>query len=92
MVLCDLRMPGMGGAELHARLVVEAPSILERLVLVSGDVVSPAAAAFVESSKCRLLEKPFELKTLGALAEEMLGNHLARGGSSERETQGDSVA
>jgi DNA-binding NtrC family response regulator len=92
MVVCDLRMPGMGGVELHARLKVEAPHILDRLVVVSGDVVSPAAAAFVASSKCRLLEKPFELKALAVVAEELLAAQLSGVPSVQGETPGGSTA
>jgi PAS domain S-box-containing protein len=84
LVLCDLRMPGMGGAELHAHLEREQPAMLKRLVFTSGDTVSVEAAAFVASTKCRLLEKPFELKTLGALADGMLAaQHNASGGAAE---------
>lgn len=82
MVLCDIRMPGMGGAELHARLATEMPELLDRMVLVSGDVVSPETAEFVASTKCRLLEKPFELRVLGVLADELLAVH---GGASRGE-------
>ncbi|HYV97600.1 MAG TPA: PAS domain-containing protein [Gemmatimonadaceae bacterium] len=72
LILCDLRMPGLGGPELHAQLQVEFPRLLERLVIVTGDVVSNEASAFLAMSKVRVLEKPFELKTLIALAESML--------------------
>lgn len=70
MILCDLRMPGMGGAELHEVLRAERPSLLARFVLASGDV-EPEVAALVRSSPCRVLEKPFELEALWALAEEL---------------------
>ena len=72
IVLCDLRMPGMSGAEFHACVETELPEVLERLVLVSGDVVSPDAASLVARTKCRVLEKPFELRMLGDLADEMV--------------------
>jgi CheY-like chemotaxis protein len=73
LVLCDLRMPGMAGPELHARVKTEFPSILDRLVMVTGDVVSTDAAAFLAQTNCRVLEKPFELRVLTALAEELRG-------------------
>jgi CheY-like chemotaxis protein len=79
MILCDLRMPGMGGGGFHAALKVGHPELLPRLVLVSGDVVSAEAAAVVRSTECRVLEKPFELKELGALADSL----LAGGGGEE---------
>ncbi|HKS06941.1 MAG TPA: PAS domain S-box protein [Gemmatimonadaceae bacterium] len=72
IVMCDLRMPGMSGAEFHERVETELPEVLSRLVLVSGDVVSPDAASLVARTKCRVLEKPFELRMLGVLADEMI--------------------
>jgi CheY-like chemotaxis protein len=80
LVLCDLRMPGMGGAELYAHIKEHYPQILTRLVLVSGDVVSAETAAFVAASQCVVLEKPFELKALGALADDRLASF--HGGTS----------
>jgi DNA-binding response OmpR family regulator len=72
LVLCDLRMPGMGGAELYAQLGREFPEMIARLVMVSGDVVSAETAAFIAGIDCVVLEKPFELRALGALADDKL--------------------
>ncbi len=74
LVLCDLRMPGMGGAELYEQLKLEFPQLIKRLVLVSGDVVSTETATFVATTECAVLEKPFELRTLGTLADEKLSS------------------
>src|SRR5690606_10729093 len=35
LIVCDLRMPGMNGAELHAVLEREHPALLERMILAS---------------------------------------------------------
>lgn len=72
LVLCDLRMPGMGGAELYEHLGREFPQMISRLVLVSGDVVSAETASFISAIDCVVLEKPFELRALGAIADDKL--------------------
>src|SRR5215217_6165838 len=41
VVISDLRMPGLSGIELHARLERERPDLLRRLILSTGDAVSP---------------------------------------------------
>ena len=64
VVISDLKMPGCSGVELHDRLAQSAPSLLTRVVFSTGDVASPEAAAFVQRTKCSVLQKPFELKML----------------------------
>jgi DNA-binding NtrC family response regulator len=64
VVISDLKMPGCSGVELHDRLAQCAPSLLTRVVFSTGDVASPEAAAFVQRTKCSVLQKPFELKML----------------------------
>lgn len=78
LILCDLRMPGMSGDALYARLERDMPEVLRQLVLVSGDVVAPEAASLLATARCRVLEKPFELKALAAVAQAVLAE--GRGG------------
>jgi len=73
VVITDLRMPGISGMELHSRLEQERPAILERMILTTGDMVSPEAAAFLRRSTCPVLGKPFELAQLRALVARVAG-------------------
>ena len=67
VIISDLRMPGVSGIELHARLAEERPDLLERLILSTGDSVSTEAAEFLRRSSCPVLNKPFELAELRAV-------------------------
>jgi hypothetical protein len=49
------------------------PDLLNRLVFASGDTASPEAAAFLGSSSCPVLEKPFELSELAAVVARVRG-------------------
>jgi DNA-binding response OmpR family regulator len=73
VVISDLRMPGLSGMELHARLARERPELLRRLILSTGDAASPEAAAFLQRSACPVLNKPFELAELRALVTRICG-------------------
>jgi DNA-binding response OmpR family regulator len=73
VVITDLRMPGLSGMELHARLERERPAVLRRMILTTGDTVSPDAAAFLQRSTCPVLGKPFELAELRALVARIAG-------------------
>ena len=73
LVLCDLRMPGMSGIELHERLAAERPGVLGRIVYATGDTASPETAAFLARVERPVLEKPFELAQLAAVVEATAG-------------------
>ena len=64
VVVCDLRMPGLSGIDLHDRLARERPALLRRFVFSTGDVASAEAAHFVQRTLCPVLQKPFELRML----------------------------
>jgi DNA-binding NtrC family response regulator len=72
LVVSDLRMPGINGIELYERLKAAQPEILRRLIFSTGDIVSEEAAAFVRSTDCVVLQKPFELATLRSTIERVL--------------------
>jgi signal transduction histidine kinase len=45
VVLCDLQMPEMSGAELYAAVKERWPSLAERFIFITGGAFSPEAAA-----------------------------------------------
>ena len=63
-VLCDLRMHGGSGMELHRHLCEQLPSLAARIVFFSGDVESDDVRAFVEQSTVTVLAKPYALAEL----------------------------
>jgi CheY-like chemotaxis protein len=71
VVLCDLKMPGVTGPDLFHRLQREAPLMMERLVLSTGDVSAPDVADFLATVGVPVLEKPFELHTLEEIADRV---------------------
>ena len=73
LVLCDLRMPGMSGIELHERVAEQRPGVLARIVYATGDTAGPETAAFLARVERPVLEKPFELSALAAVVEAMAG-------------------
>jgi PAS domain S-box-containing protein len=73
LIICDLRMPGLSGLEVHQWVSASRPDLLSRLVFVSGDTASPETAAFLASSSCPVLEKPFELSELAAVVARVRG-------------------
>lgn len=73
VIVCDLRMPGMSGAQLHARLKTECPAMVERLVFTTGDDVASPPVGSILGSHQRVLQKPFEFTALKQLVESIAG-------------------
>jgi CheY-like chemotaxis protein len=71
LVVSDVKMPGVSGIELHAALRDVRPEMLDRLLFCTGEVESPAVSAFVASTSCHVLLKPFDLRTLATLSDDI---------------------
>jgi len=64
VILADLRMPKMDGAELYARLQAERPALAERVLFLSGDITQLAGRGLAPVARERVLVKPVELAEL----------------------------
>lgn len=76
-VICDLRMPGMSGIELHDSLAITAPEIVDCFVFVTGDLASDEAAQFARRTHAPIFTKPLSFS-------ELLGAVHARARSRAR--------
>jgi PAS domain S-box-containing protein len=66
LVLCDLMMPEMSGAELCRRLEAERPEAARRIVYMTGGAVTESLDSHLEETARPRLDKPFtpsELRT-----------------------------
>jgi two-component system NtrC family sensor kinase len=72
LVLCDLRMPEMGGAEFYWKAVEKYPELENRVIFTTGDTVSANTREFLNSVNAQCLLKPFELDNLLAVVQERL--------------------
>lgn len=59
VVLSDLRMPGLDGAELHAWLAEAQPALAARVVFITGDRLGIGAEAMLAATGQPVLTKPF---------------------------------
>jgi signal transduction histidine kinase len=64
VILADLRMPRMDGAEFYERLLEERPALAGRVLFLSGDITHLAARGLAEVPRDRVLVKPVELAEL----------------------------
>jgi signal transduction histidine kinase len=72
VVLCDLSMPEMDGAELFARIAADRPMLAGRIIFISGGALSEGARALWESGEHAVVSKPFRKDELIAAIERAL--------------------
>ena len=64
VIVCDLRMPRLGGREMYEALAVEHPEVARRVIFATGDTVRGDTLHFLESLGRPFLHKPFTLAEL----------------------------
>ena len=60
IVLLDLRMPDVSGQQVFERWRRERHELSDRVVFITGDIVSPELQAFLLGSGRPYIAKPFE--------------------------------
>jgi PAS domain S-box-containing protein len=71
VVICDLRMPGMDGAEVIRRLKELPSCATARFILSTGDTATPAVRQRIEGlALAAVVDKPYEVETLRRIVEE----------------------
>ena len=78
VVLCDLKMPGISGQELYTRLRAELPSAARKFIFATGDSGAPDVVDFLATVDVPVLEKPFELRSLEQIAQQVRAEGAAR--------------
>ena len=66
VILCDLMMPELTGAELHAALRELSPALADQVIFITGGAFSPASQQFLERITNLCFEKPCDLGELRA--------------------------
>jgi two-component system NtrC family sensor kinase len=64
LIICDLRMPRLGGREMYQTLAQMHPAVAERMVFATGDTVRGDTLQFLEQLGRPFLHKPFKLDEL----------------------------
>ena len=59
LVLCDVRLPKMGGLALYTRVAEQYGALARGFALVSGDRLDPESRAFADRARVPVLLKPF---------------------------------
>ncbi|MBX3187040.1 MAG: PAS domain-containing protein [Labilithrix sp.] len=71
-ILCDVTMPGLGGADVFERVCRTCPAQAERMVFLTGGAISPSTSEFLRNLRNRWLLKPVETERVVAVVDEMI--------------------
>jgi PAS domain S-box-containing protein len=72
LILSDLRMPELDGPGLYRELERRHPALCQRLVFLTGDVMTPETQAFLAGTAVPAVRKPFSLDEVRRVARHML--------------------
>jgi two-component system NtrC family sensor kinase len=72
LIVCDLKMPRLGGMEFYRELEASQPEMTNRIIFVTGDVAGTEAERFLLDTGSRWLAKPFRLKDLLRAAKDVV--------------------
>lgn len=78
IVFCDLMMPHVTGRELHEAMLAERPELAARFVFVTGGATTAAARIFLNQLPNDVIEKPFSLADVLAVARRNVMRNRGR--------------
>lgn len=73
LVLTDIKMPGMDGFEVFDIIRQQYPDLAERVIFISGDVLSPPTQVRLAQTNTPFVAKPFSLQQLEQQIRTVLG-------------------
>lgn len=71
-VICDVKMPGMGGADFYRLIKEKKPSLKDRIIFITGDISSDKTRTFMDLVTNPCLGKPFSLSELREVIVKIL--------------------
>jgi two-component system NtrC family sensor kinase len=76
LIICDLRMPRLGGREMFHTLARMHPTVADRIIFATGDTVRGDTLQFLEELGRPFLQKPFKLDALRRVLAGVRGSGL----------------
>lgn len=71
VILCDLRMPGIGGMGMLREIEERWPSLTDRFIFVTGDAISNDAKNIRKAARNQIIEKPVSPSELKSLIQSL---------------------
>ena len=75
LISTDLKMPGMSGIELYEVIKKKHPDLAEKILFITGDVMTANTHDFLASTRRPYLIKPFDSKDITDVIEKVMGEN-----------------
>lgn len=73
LILLDMKMPGMSGIDLYQHIKTLDSSFCQKLIFITGDIISARNRSFLEESRVPFVTKPFTGDVLMNQVKSVLG-------------------
>ena len=71
-VVCDVKMPGLGGREVYDYVVRELPEIKDKIIFITGDTLGENTKHFLDRTGNHFLFKPMDVDELLTYLKEVV--------------------
>lgn len=75
LIILDVKLPGLSGIELYKSLEETRPSLVRRVVFITGDVIGQDTLDFFSESKVSYLTKPFHIEDVEKAIRNVMSQH-----------------
>ena len=72
LIICDVRMPGLGGQGFYQQITTTHPDLAKRIIFTTGDTLSSTTRVFLDSADTPHVSKPFLIEELQQAMEAIL--------------------
>ncbi|MEE8414302.1 MAG: response regulator [Dehalococcoidales bacterium] len=77
LILLDIKMPGMNGITFYKKMKEIAPALQNKVVCITGDIISPENKAFLNATGIPCITKPFGIEVLMKQVKSVIGGREA---------------
>ena len=74
LIISDLIMPVLDGAGLYDEVCRRHPDMIDQLIFVTGDTLSPSTRRFLKRASRPVIEKPFNPAEVRSAVSQALGD------------------
>ena len=74
LIITDMKMPVMGGAEMYGHLRDAGDPLASRVIFITGDTVAPDTRRFLQGVENTVLAKPFRLRDVREAVQAALAH------------------